>query len=300
MRFGPATGSDREVNAVRPRLHTKSRTDLACGARNLQALALFAFGKLAGNPVRLGSATHWRTLGFQRLRQAPRLRLCPRRPIRNRFALTAEYGRDPNPRSREVFTFHRPETFQVWTRVPRSFRSGIASLLPLSPAGLRECPIKAITNLEASLKVGKPRALAQIETGSGKIFTAITQVYRLLKHADTQRVLFLVDTRNLGEQAETVVSFVPMPAVEAGTGKIARAVRRARCGVRDRLLVRLLQRVARPSDCATKQDHLTWIKSNDGRLLRSYGRIWCTGELSRAACLCWARTKYAASTDFQR
>ena len=39
-------------------------------------------------------------------------------------------------------------------------------------------------------------------TGAGKTYTAITAIYRLLKHADARRVLFLVDTRNLGEQAE--------------------------------------------------------------------------------------------------
>ncbi len=39
-------------------------------------------------------------------------------------------------------------------------------------------------------------------TGAGKTFTAITSTYRLLKHADAKRILFLVDTRNLGEQAE--------------------------------------------------------------------------------------------------
>lgn len=39
-------------------------------------------------------------------------------------------------------------------------------------------------------------------TGSGKTFTAITTIYRLLKHAGANRVLFLVDTKNLGEQAE--------------------------------------------------------------------------------------------------
>ena len=39
-------------------------------------------------------------------------------------------------------------------------------------------------------------------TGAGKTFTACTFVYRLLKHADAHRILFLVDTRNLGEQAE--------------------------------------------------------------------------------------------------
>ena len=39
-------------------------------------------------------------------------------------------------------------------------------------------------------------------TGAGKTFTAITASYRLLKYADAKRILFLVDTRNLGEQAE--------------------------------------------------------------------------------------------------
>ena len=39
-------------------------------------------------------------------------------------------------------------------------------------------------------------------TGSGKTYTAITSIYRLLKHAGARRILFLVDTRHLGEQAE--------------------------------------------------------------------------------------------------
>ena len=119
-------------------------------------------------------------------------------------------GRDPNPRSREVFSFHRPETLNAWTLAPRSLRSGIASLPPLNPAGLRECQFKAIARLEASLKADRPRALVQMATGAGKTFTAITQVYRLLKHADARRVLFLVDTRNLGEQAEQeFMAFIP-------------------------------------------------------------------------------------------
>ena len=119
-------------------------------------------------------------------------------------------GCDPSPRSREVFTFHRPETFKAWTLAPRSFRSGIAALPPLNPVDLRECQINAVTNLEASLKADRPRALVQMATGAGKTFTAITQVYRLLKHADARRVLFLVDTRNLGEQAEQeFMAFIP-------------------------------------------------------------------------------------------
>jgi type I restriction enzyme R subunit len=47
-------------------------------------------------------------------------------------------------------------------------------------------------------------------TGSGKTFTAITSIYRLLKFAKAKRVLFLVDTKNLGVQAEQELqAFVP-------------------------------------------------------------------------------------------
>ena len=111
-------------------------------------------------------------------------------------------ARDPNPRSREVFTFHRPETLKAWGQAEKSLRAGIAALPALNSDGLRDCQIAAITNLETSLKDDKPRALVQMATGSGKTFTAITQVYRLLKHAGARRILFLVDTKNLGEQAE--------------------------------------------------------------------------------------------------
>ena len=119
-------------------------------------------------------------------------------------------SRDPRPRSREVFTFHRPETLKAWAQAQRSFRTGIKALPPLNTDGLRDCQITAITRLEASLKADRPRALVQMATGSGKTFTAITQVYRLLKHAGARRILFLVDTKNLGEQAEQeFMAFLP-------------------------------------------------------------------------------------------
>ena len=111
-------------------------------------------------------------------------------------------GRDPKPRSREVFTFHKPETLGQWANAPASLRTLVRQLPALDQTGLRDCQISAITELEKSLAQDKPRALIQMATGSGKTFTAITQVYRLLKHADAKRVLFLVDTQNLGEQAE--------------------------------------------------------------------------------------------------
>jgi type I restriction enzyme R subunit len=111
-------------------------------------------------------------------------------------------GRDPRPRSREVFTFHRPETIAEWLSKPASLRARLQTIPLLTHAGLRGCQIVAIENLEKSFKEDRPRALVQMATGSGKTYTAITALYRLLKHADAKRVLFLVDTKNLGEQAE--------------------------------------------------------------------------------------------------
>jgi len=110
--------------------------------------------------------------------------------------------RDPKPRAREVFNFHRPETLINKLKQDKSLRSRLKDLPSLAKEGLRDCQINAITNLEKSLKNSKPRALIQMATGSGKTYTAISAVYRLLKYADIGRVLFLVDTRNLGEQAE--------------------------------------------------------------------------------------------------
>jgi len=111
-------------------------------------------------------------------------------------------GHDPKPRSREVFTSHRPDTLGEWLTKPASLRGRLHNLPALDPTGLRDCQIKAINKLEDSFRDNRPRALIQMATGSGKTYTAITSIYRLLKHADTKRILFLVDTKNLGEQAE--------------------------------------------------------------------------------------------------
>ena len=61
--------------------------------------------------------------------------------------------------------------------------------------------IEAVTCLEASLAQDKPRALIQMATGSGKTFTAINAIYRLIKFGKAKRVLFLVDRANLAKQA---------------------------------------------------------------------------------------------------
>ena len=110
--------------------------------------------------------------------------------------------RDPKPREREVFSFHKPETMADWVQQGSSLRERLLSMPALDKTGLRQAQIDAVENLEHSLKNNRPKALIQMATGAGKTFAATTFVYRLLKYVDAKRVLFLVDTKNLGEQAE--------------------------------------------------------------------------------------------------
>ncbi len=110
--------------------------------------------------------------------------------------------RDPKPRGRNVFSFHKPETLAEWIKLDVSLRGRLNELPELDPTGLRPAQIVAVQNLEHSFKKNRPKALIQMATGAGKTFTATTFIYRLLKHVDAKRILFLVDTKNLGEQAE--------------------------------------------------------------------------------------------------
>jgi type I restriction enzyme R subunit len=128
-------------------------------------------------------------------------------PLRFLFEATGQIVRftdnsDPAPRSREIFHFFKPETLAIWLAQPETLRRRLAVQMPALPErNLRECQISAVTGLEESLGTNKPRALVHMATGAGKTFTAITSVYRLLKFGGAKRILFLVDTRNLGKQA---------------------------------------------------------------------------------------------------
>jgi type I restriction enzyme R subunit len=82
--------------------------------------------------------------------------------------------RDPKPRSRPVFSFHRPETFREWLKKERSLRNRLQDIPGLRTEGLHDCQIRAINNLERSFKDNHPRSLIQMATGSGKTYTAVT------------------------------------------------------------------------------------------------------------------------------
>jgi len=131
-------------------------------------------------------------------------------------------GLDPDPRSREVFAVPQPEslaealaadTLHRWVQStgahttaddtrPSTLRSRLRAMPDLQQGTLFQNQIRAITNLERSFRDDRPRALVQMATGSGKTITAVSAIYRLIKFGGARRVLFLVDRKNLGEQAE--------------------------------------------------------------------------------------------------
>lgn len=110
--------------------------------------------------------------------------------------------KDIKYRSRKVFSFHRPECLESLLQTSDTIRNNMKHFPPLDPVGFRDCQINAINNMDVSFADNRPRALVQMATGAGKTFTAITEAYRLLKYGKMNRILFLVDTKSLGEQAE--------------------------------------------------------------------------------------------------
>ncbi len=104
-----------------------------------------------------------------------------------------------------LMRFHKPETLKEWSSQPDTLRSRLKIMPanhPLIKEGLRDCQFEAIQNLEQSFAEARPRALIQMATGSGKTYTAVSFIYRLIKFAGAKRVLFLVDRSNLGRQTK--------------------------------------------------------------------------------------------------
>jgi type I restriction enzyme R subunit len=94
---------------------------------------------------------------------------------------------DPEPRSRRVFHVHKPETLGRWitaepiglplvdgkpdplSQRPASFRTRLLTFPDVPEAGLRAAQVRAVRNLDVSLRENRPRALLQMATGAGKI-----------------------------------------------------------------------------------------------------------------------------------
>jgi type I restriction enzyme R subunit len=111
--------------------------------------------------------------------------------------------RDEESRSRELFWFHKPKELRELLNREDTLRNQLRELPPLEKGHLRDAQFEAIQQLEQSLAEGWPRSLIQMATGSGKTYMTVQQCYRLIKYANAKRILFLVDRKNLGKNADT-------------------------------------------------------------------------------------------------
>lgn len=69
----------------------------------------------------------------------------------------------------------------------------------------RPYQVEAIQAIEDAIKDGKKRILLAMATGTGKTRTAISLMYRLLKHKRARRILYLVDRNSLGRQTANAI-----------------------------------------------------------------------------------------------
>jgi type I restriction enzyme, R subunit len=113
---------------------------------------------------------------------------------------------DPEPRARRIFNFQKPETLARIIRESENqrhatWRGRVQELPDTEGYDLRPASRRAVIAIEKSLKDNQhSRSLVQMATGAGKTRMAVTESYRLLKHGGFNRVLFLVDRNNLGDQ----------------------------------------------------------------------------------------------------
>lgn len=105
--------------------------------------------------------------------------------------------------SREVAAFHAPAALREMLTRDASAAAHWLRETPNEIASLRPYQRDAIQEVEKSILAGKRKMLVAMATGTGKTFTTISLIYRLMKSGMAKRVLFLVDRRALAAQAVT-------------------------------------------------------------------------------------------------
>lgn len=83
-----------------------------------------------------------------------------------------------------------------------------------SGLGLRDYQLKAVAAVEKVIEDGRRSALLAMATGTGKTRTVVGIMYRLLKAKRFKRILFLVDRKALGNQAEDTFKEVVVEGLE--------------------------------------------------------------------------------------
>jgi type I restriction enzyme R subunit len=120
--------------------------------------------------------------------------------------------RHPLNRSHQVAAFHCPEALREF--LARDIEAATEALLarPNDHPRLRPYQREANAAIEQAIVNCKRQMLVAMATGTGKTFTMVNEVYRLMKSGVAKRILFLVDRRALAAQAvRAFASFEPEP-----------------------------------------------------------------------------------------
>ncbi len=123
--------------------------------------------------------------------------------------------RHPLNRSRRVTLFHTPGALEEL--LGRDIDEASSNLLdtPNDHPKLRPYQIEANAAVERAISDRKRHMLLAMATGTGKTFTLVNQVYRLMESGVARRILFLVDRRALAAQAvREFASFEPKPGLK--------------------------------------------------------------------------------------
>jgi type I restriction enzyme R subunit len=118
-------------------------------------------------------------------------------------------------RSHIITQFHTPEA--LIERLQKDSDTACQTLLhtPNDHPRLRPYQIEANAAIEKAIADRKQQMLVAMATGTGKTFTMVNEVYRLMKSGVAKRILFLVDRRALAAQAVLAfASFEPEPGLK--------------------------------------------------------------------------------------
>jgi type I restriction enzyme R subunit len=123
--------------------------------------------------------------------------------------------RHQRSRSRKIAEFHSPDA--LTERLAADFDAACRQLLatPNDHPRLRPYQRDANEAVEQAIANQRRRMLVAMATGTGKTFTTVNQVYRLMKAGVAKRILFLVDRRALAAQAvRAFASHEPEPGLK--------------------------------------------------------------------------------------
>jgi len=120
-------------------------------------------------------------------------------------------ARDSKNLSRQIYSFHTPEAMETLFNSNKETALQWLKEKPINTPGLRPYQKEAIQAFENNLEERKRLMLLAMATGTGKTFTTVNLVYRMLASGYAKRILFLVDRKSLAAQAVTAFASFDTP-----------------------------------------------------------------------------------------